>query len=129
MSKAFVSENVWVTDFEYTTKYEIKGDVETKQVMDESFATITPGKSPLMKEQTWVDSVIIRGLHLNKQTEVLDILEKLKGSEVLKFVDSKAKPIPNNQIAQIKAKPEQETNDYAAPFEMLIPLNKPFQHK
>jgi type IV pilus assembly protein PilM len=129
VSKAFVSENVWLTDFEYRTKYQIDGNAKSEPVMDESFATATYATSPLMKEQTWVDSVIIRGLHLNKQTEVLDILEKFKGSEVFKFVDAKDKPIPDNQIAQIKATPEQENNDYAAPFEMLIPLKQPFQHK
>ncbi len=129
VSKAFVSENVWLTDFEYRTKYQIGGNAKSEPVMDESFATATYATSPLMKEQTWVDSVIIRGLHLNKQTEVLDILEKFKGSEVFKFVDAKDKPIPDNQIAQIKATPEQENNDYAAPFEMLIPLKQPFQHK
>ena len=129
VSSAFVSENVWLTDFEYRTKYQVTGDAESDPVMDESFATTTPGNSPLMKEETWVDSVIIRGLHLNKQTEVLDILEKFKGSEIFKFVDAKGKPIPDNQLARIKATPEQETNDYAAPFEMLIPLKTPFQHK
>ncbi|MEN8774276.1 MAG: Amuc_1101 family PilM-like pilus complex protein [Akkermansiaceae bacterium] len=129
VSKAFVSENVWLTDLEYRTKYQVTGDAKSEPVMDESFSTATYGNSPLMKEETWVDSIVVRGLHLNKQTEVLDILEKLKNSEILKFVDSKDKPIPDNQLARIKATPEQETNDYAAPFEMLIPLKKAFQHK
>lgn len=129
VSRAFVSENVWLTDLEYRTKYQVTGDAKSEPVMDESFSTATYGNSPLMKEETWVDSIVVRGLHLNKQTEVLDILEKLKNSEVLKFVDSKDKPIPDNQLARIKATPEQETNDYAAPFEMLIPLKKAFQHK
>jgi type IV pilus assembly protein PilM len=129
VSKAFVSENVWVTDFEYTTKYRIDGDAKSDPVMDESFATATYGNSPLMKEETWVDSVAISGLHLNKQAEVLDILEELKKSGVLKFVDAKGNPIPDNQLAQITAAPAEETNDYAAPFKMLVPLKQPFQHK
>jgi hypothetical protein len=129
VSKAFVSENVWVTDFEYRTKYQIDGDAKSDPVMDESFSTATYGNSPLMKEETWVDSVAISGLHLNKQAEVLDILEELKKSGVLKFVDAKGKPIPDNQLAQITAAPAEETNDYAAPFKMLVPLKQPFQHK
>jgi type IV pilus assembly protein PilM len=129
VSKAFVSENVWVTDFEYRTKYQIDGDAKSDPVMDESFATATYGNSPLMKEETWVDSVSISGLHLNKQAEVLDILEELKKSGVLKFVDAKDNPIPDNQLAQITAAPAEETNDYAAPFKMLVPLKQPFQHK
>ena len=36
-----MSENVWVTDFEYRTKYQIKGDAETEPVIDESFSTAT----------------------------------------------------------------------------------------
>ncbi len=129
VSEAFVSENVWVTDFEYRTKYQIKGDAETEPVIDESFSTATYGNSPLTKDETWVDSVAISGLHLNKQAEVLDILEELKKSGVLKFVDPKGKPIPDNQLAQITAAPAEETNDYAAPFKMLVPLKQPFQHK
>ena len=130
VSKAFVSENVWLTDFEYRTKHQIAGDAKSEPIMDESWATATYGKTSLMKEETWVDSVSIKGLHLNKQAEVLDILEKLKGSGVLKFVDAKGNPIPDNQLlVSIKAAPEKETNDYAAPFEMLVPLKKPFQHK
>ena len=129
VSKAFVSENVWVTDFEYRTKYQIDGDAKSDPVMDESFSTATYGNSPLMKEETWVDSVAISGLHLNKQAEVLDILEELKKSGVLKFVDAKGNPVPDNQLAQITAAPEEETNDYAAPFKMLVPLKQPFQHK
>ncbi|MDA7894710.1 type IV pilus assembly protein PilM, partial [Akkermansiaceae bacterium] len=39
VSKAFVSENVWVTDFEYRTKYQIDGDAKSDPVMDESFST------------------------------------------------------------------------------------------
>ena len=129
MSKAFVSENVWVTDFEYRTQYQTKGDAKAQQVMDESFAKVTYGKSPLTPEETWVDSVVIKGLHLNKQAEVSDILEKLKGSGVLKVIDSKDSPIPDNQLAQITAAPEEETNDYAANFTMTFPLKKPFEHK
>ena len=129
VATAFVSENVWLTDLEYRTQYTVTGDAKSEPVMDESFASATYGISPLMDDVTYVDSVILRGLHLDKQTEVLDILEKLKSSEIFRFTDSKKNPIADLQLAQVTASPEKEKNDYAAPFEMLIPLKEPFQHQ
>jgi type IV pilus assembly protein PilM len=133
ISKAFVSENVWLTGIEYRTEFTLDGDGNSEPVIDESFASTSYGESPLMEEKGYVNCISITGLHLDTQTEVLDLFAKLKKSEVLSFEDRSKKPkpkaIPDSRLIRVTASPESETSDYAAPFELLVPLKVPFQHK
>ena len=133
ISKAFVSENVWLTGLEYRTGFTLEGDTGSEPVIDESFASASYGESPLMEEKGYVDCISITGLHLDTQTEVLDLFAKLKNSEFLSFVNSKSKPkpkpIPDSRLIKVTAAPNADTNDYAAPFELLVPLKAPFKHK
>jgi len=133
ISKAFVSENVWLTGIEYRTEFTLDGDGNSEPVIDESFASTSYGESPLMEEKGYVNCISITGLHLDTQTEVLDLFAKLKKSEILSFEDVSKKPkpkaIPDSRLIRVTASPESETSDYAAPFELLVPLKVPFQHK
>lgn len=129
ISKAFTSENVWLTGLEYRTGFTLEGEGDSEPVMDESFSNTQYTKSPLMEDRGYVDSVLITGLHLDKQTEVLELFAKLKSSEILSFVDKKGKPIPDSRLIKVTAAPNKDENDYAAPFELLVPLKTPFKHK
>lgn len=129
VSKAFISENVWLTSFEYRTGFTLEGEGGSNPVIDESFATTTYGTSALMDDETFVDSLSIKGMHLDKQAEVYALFAKLKQSEFFSFVDSKKKPIPDPRLIKVTAAVDDTTNDYAAPFEFLVPLATPFKHK
>lgn len=127
ISQHFVSENVWITDLEFKANFSLEGDGKSDPIMDASFATANYGSSVLMSDKEMADSVSIKGLHLNKSTEVLDILKRLKSSKVLTFKWDD-KPIPDSQIIKLnQATPSEENNDYAAPFELVIPLAKPIK--
>ncbi len=127
ISKHFVSENVWVSDLEFRTNYTLEGDASSDPVIDASFATANYGSSSLQEEKEMVDSVSIKGYHLNKNIEVLEILKRLKTSEVLTFKWNE-KDIPDSQIIKLNmAAPNEETGDYAAPFELVIPLATPIK--
>ncbi|MFT6179692.1 MAG: hypothetical protein ACJA1W_002041, partial [Akkermansiaceae bacterium] len=127
ISPHFVSENVWITDLEFKSDFSLEADGSSDPIMDASFATANYGSSALMPDKEMADCISIKGLHLNKSTEVLDILKRLKSSEVLTFKwDDKT--ILDSQIIKLnQATPSDENNDYAAPFELVIPLAKPLK--
>ena len=129
LSEPFTSEEVWITDLEFRANYSADGDVDTDGVIDESFANATYGSSVMMADKGMVDSVSIKGLHLDNDGEVFAILKKLRGSEMLSF-DWKKKPLEESQLVkENQAAPNAETNDFAAPFELIIPLKTPFTLK
>jgi type IV pilus assembly protein PilM len=129
LSQHFISENVWITDLELRTNFSLEGDGSTDPIIDASFGTANYGNSVIMDDKEYADSVSIKGLHLDKSSEVLDILKRLKKSEVLSF-EVDGKPIPDSQLIKLNmAAPNSETNDYAAPFELVIPLKKPINLK
>jgi len=135
LSTHFVSEKVWITDLEFRTNYSLEGDASSDPIMDESFATASYGSSVLQADKEMADSVIIRGFHLDKNSEVSDILKRLRTSEILRFKSKEGKgrkmkevDIPNSQIIKFNmAGPNEDNGDFAAPFELLIPLAKPIK--
>ena len=124
ISAPFLSEKVWITDFEYRSEFNADTEVKTDPVIDESFATATYGTTVLRKNGEDIDSVSIKGLHLSARNDVLAILQKLKSLEMLSF-EWKGEELPPSLIAKIKAAPNTDTGDYAAPFELVIPLTTP----
>ena len=72
--------------------------------------------------------VAASGLHLDKSSEVYEILEKLKQVDFLSF-EWQDKPLENSQLAKVQAAPDRESKAYAAPFEIIIPLKTPFSLK
>lgn len=131
ISKQFVSEKVWITDLQLRTGFSLEGDGKSDPVMNESFDSANYGNTVMMSGEgkDTADSVLIKGLHLDKQSEVIDIVARLRGSELLSF-EWEGENIPDSRIIKdIMAAPNEETNDYAAPFELLIPLKKPIQLK
>lgn len=129
ISRHFVSENVWVSDLEFRTNFSVEGDGSSDPVIDASFASATYGSFSIQEEKELADCVSIKGYHLNKNIEVLEILKRLKTSEVLSF-NWQGKEIPDSQIIKLNmAAPNDENGDYAAPFEFVIPLAKPLKLK
>ncbi len=127
ISQHFVSENVWLSDLEFRTNFSVEGDGGSEPVLDASFASANYGSSSLQAEKEMADSVSLKGYHLNKNIEVLEILKRLKTSEVLTF-EWEGKAIPDSQIIKLNmAAPNDENGDYAAPFELVIPLSKPIK--
>jgi type IV pilus assembly protein PilM len=127
ISQHFVSENVWISDLELRTNFSLEGDGSTDPIIDASFASANFGSFALQEDAEMADSVSIKGYHLDKNIEVLEILKRLKSSEVLSF-KWEDKEIPNSQIIKLNmAAPSEENGDYAAPFELVIPLAKPIK--
>ena len=127
ISQHFVSENVWLSDLEFRTNFSVEGDGGSEPVLDASFASANYGSSSLQAEKEMADSVSLKGYHLNKNIEVLEILKRLKTSEVLTF-EWEGEAIPDSQIIKLNmAAPNDENGDYAAPFELVIPLSKPIK--
>ncbi len=127
ISQHFISENVWISDLEFRTNFSLEGDGSTEAVIDASFATANYGSSSMQEGKEMADSISIKGYHLNKNIEVLEILKRLKTSDVLTF-EWDGKEIPDSQIIKLNmASPNEETGDYAAPFELVIPLAKPIK--
>ena len=131
ISKQFISEKVWITDVQMRSGFTLEGNGKSDPVMNESFDTANYGNTAMMSGdgKDVADSVRIKGLHLDKQTEVIDIVVRLRGSQFLSF-EWEGEKIPDSRIiTDIMAAPSAENNDYAAPFELLIPLKNPIQLK
>ena len=131
ISKQFISEKVWITDVQMRSGFTLEGNGKSDPVMSESFDTANYGNTAMMggDGKDVADSVRIKGLHLDKQTEVIDIVVRLRGSQFLSF-EWEGEKIPDSRIiTDIMAAPSAENNDYAAPFELLIPLKNPIQLK
>ena len=131
ISKQFISEKVWITDVQMRSGFTLEGNGKSDPVMNESFDTANYGNTAMMggDGKDVADSVRIKGLHLDKQTEVIDIVVRLRGSQFLSF-EWEGEKIPDSRIiTDIMAAPSAENNDYAAPFELLIPLKNPIQLK
>jgi hypothetical protein len=80
-----------------------------------------------MNEVTTADSVILRGFHLNKQNEVTNLVKTLRLSPALNFKFN-GNDIPDSSIIKTNQAAAEE-GYYAAPFELLIPLNNQIQVK
>ena len=127
IAQHFVSEVVWITDLEPRTNFSLEGGGSSDPVIDESFSTNPYGNSSIMSDVENADSVIIRGLHLDKENEVSNLVKSLRLSPALTF-EFGGKQIPDSQVIKTnQASPED--GFYAAPFELLIPLSKPITIK
>ncbi|MEJ6641975.1 MAG: type IV pilus assembly protein PilM [Akkermansiaceae bacterium] len=127
ISQHFVSEVVWITDFEPRTNFSLEAGGTSEPVIDESFSTNPYGNSSIMNDVESADSVTIRGYHLDKENEVSNLVKTLRLSPALTFTFGD-KEIPDSQIIKTnQASPED--GFYAAPFEFLIPLSKPITIK
>lgn len=129
LAEPFTSEKVWITDLEFQANYDATENVKSEGVVDESFASATYGNSVVMLDKGMVDAVSIKGLHLNSSSEVLEILQDLKGSAMLTF-EWQGKALPDSMLVrENQAAPNTEDNEYAAPFQFVIPLSNPFSLK
>jgi len=127
IAKHFVSEVAWITDIEPRTNFSLDAGGSSDAVIDESFSSNPYGKSSVMNEVTTADSVILRGFHLNKQNEVTNLVKTLRLSPALNFKFN-GNDIPDSSIIKTNQAAAEE-GYYAAPFELLIPLNNQIQVK
>ena len=127
IAKHFVSEVAWITDIEPRTNFSLDSGGSSDAVIDESFSSNPYGKSSVMNEVTTADSVILRGFHLNKQNEVTNLVKTLRLSPALNFKFN-GNDIPDSSIIKTNQAAAEE-GYYAAPFELLIPLNNQIQVK
>lgn len=127
IAKHFVSEVAWITELEPRTNFSMDAGGSSDPVIDESFSTNPYGKTSIMNEVTAADSVILRGLHLSKPNEVTNLVKVLRLSPALDFKYD-GKEIPDSSIIKTNQTAADE-GFYAAPFELLIPLNKQIQIK
>lgn len=129
LSAPFLSEKVWITDLEFRSNFNAEKEVKTDAAIDESFTGATYGASVVREDRESVDSVSIRGLHLNASSEVLAIFQKLKSVPMLTF-EWNGQSLPDSQLVkENQAAPNIENNEYAAPFELVIPLKEPISLK
>lgn len=123
----FISEVVWITEIEPRANFTREAGGSSDPVIDESFSTNTGNKSSVMPGAEVADSVIIRGRHLDKANEVVNLLKTLRQSSSLEF-EINGEVIPDSEIIKLnQTAPEQ--GFYAAPFELLIPLKNPIYLK
>ena len=127
VARNFNSDVVWITDMEPRTGFTLDAGGSSDPVIDESFSTNPYGNSSIMPNVNYADSLIIRGLHLDDDNQVTELVKSLRNTSSLTFeIDNKE--IPDSQI--IKAlQTAPEDGFYAAPFELLVPLAKPINIK
>lgn len=124
ISAPFLSEKVWITDLEFRAEFDATNDVKTSGVIDESYTGATYGASVMRDDRETADSVSIKGLHLDSQNEVYAIFEKLRSVDLLSFKWKEEELKQSQLVLTNKAAPNKENDEYAAPFEFVIPLKK-----
>ncbi len=125
IAEKFVSEKIWITDLEPRTEFTTDEGGGSEVVIDQAFMNSAYGKSALKSEVESADSFIIRGFHLDDQTGVVNIVEKLRTSDYFDFEWGGTPMATTAIIKQNVNKPVDKA--YAAPFELLIPLKKPIK--
>ena len=123
----FISEVVWITEIEPRTNFTRDAGGSSDPIIDESFATTTGSKSSVMVEDAVADSLYIRGRHLDKANEVVNLLKTLRRAPSLEF-EINGETIPDSEIIKLNQTAPEE-GFYAAPFELLVPLKKPIYLK
>lgn len=131
ISGKFVSDQVWITDLEPVANYNPVKEKGNEPVINAGFAGGAYGKEVyLPKQNTEANGVIIRGFWRKTPQDVYALIGELKSSEYLSFeVTSGGRRGGTTQLtdAQIVKTIESapEDGNYAAPFELIIPLKKP----
>jgi type IV pilus assembly protein PilM len=128
VSTQFVSDQVWLTDLEPLARYNPVKEQGNTPIINAGFSGAGYGKevySP--KELSVADCIALRGFWRKDSKDVYSLLERLKSSEKLDFTYN-GKPLTDAQIVKtIEAAPED--GNYAAPFELIIPLKQPISLK
>ena len=90
-------------------------------VINEAFASVPFGKNVYSpKEQSSANCVAIRGFYRSDRNDVLALIAKLRSSEYFDFTWN-GKDLTEGQIVKtLEAAPAE--GNYAAPFELIIPL-------
>ena len=128
ISSHMASAHVWVTDVEPRANYAPVLDEGNEPIIGESFAIAPYGKNVFVpKENTEADCVVIRGFWRKDRNDVLALVKNLRSSEFLDF-NWDGKELTEGQIVKtIEAAPEE--GNYAAPFEIIVPLENPISLK
>ena len=121
ISSYMVSDQVWITDLEPRADYAPVLDEGNEQVINEAFASVPFGKNVYSpKEQSSANCVAIRGFYRSDRNDVLALIAKLRSSEYFDFTWN-GKDLTEGQIVKtLEAAPAE--GNYAAPFELIIPL-------
>ncbi|MGJ8697161.1 MAG: Amuc_1101 family PilM-like pilus complex protein [Verrucomicrobiaceae bacterium] len=128
ISSHMASDQVWLTDLEPRSNYNpVSGDGNDALIAD-GFGTAGYGKGVyLPKEHETADSVVLRGFWRKSEQDVFALIAKLRNSEHLSF-NWNGEELKDAQIVKIlEAAPED--GNYAAPFELVIPLKQPISLK
>ncbi|MDB4373819.1 type IV pilus assembly protein PilM [bacterium] len=128
ISGHMVSEKVWITDLEPRADYAPVLDEGNVPIISEGFPISPYGKDVFLpKESTEANCVVIRGFCRSNRNDVLALVANLRKSEYLDFTWD-GKELSEGQIVKtIEAAPED--GNYAAPFEIIVPLKTPISLK
>ena len=145
ITQQFDSDQVWISDLEPISNYNPVKEKGNSAVINAGFAGAPYGKEVyLPKENAEANGVVIRGFWRKDPQDVYTLIGKLRESKHLSFEagpqpkgkksksKSKSKgaptPLTDAQIVKtIESAPE--SGNYAAPFELIIPLKKPISLK
>lgn len=127
LGKDFAHDEVWITDFRPVTGYTLAKD-ELEDIVDAQFATAGPDKSAV-KAGANTDAVIISGLWRESSQDVYALIKKLRENSdsvfAFKFEDT---ALDDSAITR-RLELEFVEGDYAAPFELVLPLKSPITVK
>lgn len=140
ISTQFVSDQVWITDLEPVSDYNPVKEKGNNTIINAGFANAAYGKEVFLpKENAEANGVIIRGFWRSTPQDVYALIGKLRSSAYLSFEATApsrkgrkskgaAVALTDAQIVKtIEAAPED--GNYAAPFELIIPLKQPISLK
>lgn len=138
--KNFSSDKMWINDLEPRYGYSADPTVETKPVVDEGFGSASYGKSSLrvkIEDDVKIDSIMISGIWRDDSQEVYRGIKALR--ENSEFLSFKVK-VPSRRgkmeevdlddpsiIKKLELAPSE--GEFAAPFQLLIPLKEPISLK
>lgn len=128
ISTQFVSDQVWLTDLEPLANYNSVKEQGNQPIINSGFAAASNNKEVYIpKENSTADAVALRGYWRTSGKDVYTLIAKLRESEYLSF-EQNGKTLTDAQIVKtLESAPED--GNYAAPFELIIPLKTPISLK
>ncbi len=128
LSNHMVSDQVWVTDLEPRANYAPILDEGNDAVINEGFGIAPYGKQVFLpKENNMADCIVIRGFCRSNRNGVLALVANLRKSDLLNFTWDKKELSEGQIVKTIEAAPAE--GNYAAPFEIIVPLKTPISLK
>lgn len=127
LAKDFAHDEVWITDFRPVSGYSLAKD-KLVDVVDGQFTSAGSGKS-LVTSGAKTDAIIISGLWRESSQDVFALIKKLRENKDSFFAFTFEDTELDDSALTRRLELQFAEGDYAAPFELVIPLKSPIAVK